>query len=281
MIWLFFGLFLVGNLWQLFVKPLLNSGKHIGSVTAASMFVSAVVSLMASVFFEWSWPVIWWQYITPLLVAIVLAISTRIEIVARKILPVSEVVLINRLRSVMFVIVGVLLLGEEPGVMTIVGAVLIILANILITYQKGSFVINKYFWQLVLADLLVVLSTLIDVEVSKSYNLGFFMAVSFAVRGLFFIAFDPITIKDVMKEFLAPYRWKILLMGAALTLSVLVTVRGFQLFPYSIFEPLRSVGTFVTIILAAQLYREDKENIARKIFASLLVIIGVILIEVF
>ena len=279
MIWVLFGLYLLGNLtWNLLIKKSLVDAKHYASVSAAIMFVAGTVLLATIPLFPWQWPERPIFYALPIIVALLLAISARMEVIARTKLPVSEVVIINRLRAVMFVVAAIVVLGERPDVLTLLGASSIVAANLMISYQKGKFVINKYFWELLVASALVVLSTLIDVEVSKQFNLGLFLFLSFVFRGIFFIAVDPITVGDVKDVFLSKGFGRVFLTGAGLGLSVVVTIYAFQRFDYSVFEPLRASATFAAVLIATKVNHEDNQDPLKKLLAASLVVLGVYLI---
>ena len=280
MIWLLLSLYWISNVtWQLLIKKAVNSGRHYASVSAAIMLVASVVSLTVAPVFEWQWPSGLYGYLLPLISTILLASSSRLEIIARQDLPVSEVVIVNRLRAVMFILGAIIILGERPGPIMLLGAAIIVFANLLAAYNGGKFIINKSFWQLMVASLLVVISTFIDVEASKQFNLGFFLSVSFLLRALFFVAIDPVTRFDVLTELRSGGKLRIIATGSALALSVIVTIIGFQRFEYSQFEPLRSTATFLTILIASRVNSEDNHNILRKLLAAILVVVGVYLIS--
>jgi len=109
------------------------------------------------------------------------------------------------------------------------GAGLILTGNVLIFYEKGKLKINKYIWLGILATLLFRIVILIDIGISKQFNLPFYIMLTFfipAIMNDFFICFltgfasalaiffSPRSKRDIFKKFMAVI---LIVLGASLT----------------------------------------------------------------
>ncbi len=95
-----------------------------------------------------------------------------------------------------------LLFFKEPFILTkIIGAFLIIISNIIVFFEKGSFRLNRYVALGIVANLCYAVAQFIDVNNSEEMNLPFYVALTLIGPAILIFLFNRVKIKDVVTEF--------------------------------------------------------------------------------
>lgn len=206
------------------------------------------------------------------------AISDRVNATVRSGLPVSTFIITKQLNPVIMVIAGLLFLGEPLAISKIIGAIIIVLSNIMVFYEKGRLVINKYVVMSVLASISFTTGLLMDVNNSVHFTLPIYIACILLGPAIMIIIFDKVRLNDIKNEFLLGNRRLIVVVGLCYAFTNFLMMRAYQLQTVSTVAPLLSTAVIMNV-LAGYLFLHEKSGIVKKIIAAFLVVVGIILIK--
>ena len=105
--------------------------------------------------------------------------------------------MLKQLSTVFLMIFGFIFLKEELVIKKLIGGILIILANFLLTYQKGKFKINKYFIMCFINNLLFAIAMLINVNISDNFNLAIYTIMTVFIPSIFIYLFGIYNISNL------------------------------------------------------------------------------------
>lgn len=100
------------------------------------------------------------------------AITDRLNIESRYGLEPSTFSMLKQLSTVFMILFGILFMKESFVLTRMIGAIMIILANILLSFDKGKININKYFIMSFISNFLFAIAMLINVNISSYFNLN-------------------------------------------------------------------------------------------------------------
>ncbi len=206
------------------------------------------------------------------------AISDRMNATVRKGLPVSTFVITKQLNPVIMVFAGLLFLDEPLAILKILGAFLIVFSNILVLYEKGRLVINKYLIMSLLASISFTTGLLMDVNNSIHFTLPIYISCILLGPAIMIIIFDKVRLKDIKSEFLLGNRRLIVVVGLCYAFTNFLMMRAYQLQTVSTVAPLLSTAVIMNV-LAGYIFLKEKSGIVKKIIAAILIILGIILIK--
>lgn len=206
------------------------------------------------------------------------AISDRINATVRKGLPVSTFVIIKQLSTVLLVFIGLTMLKESFAPLKLLGATVILFSNILVLYEKGKFVINKYIIFSFIASIAFTVGLLLDINNSVNFPLPIYVSCILLGPALIIIIFDKVRFIDLKNEFLYGSIKSIVAAGLAYSFTNLVMLRAYQLQTVSTVAPLLSV-TVILNVLAGYIFLKEKTGVTKKVIAAILITIGIILIK--
>lgn len=215
-------------------------------------------------------------YLLLLLAIMFYTINDRLQTTIRKHLEVSVVMILGQLFNVFALIIGIIAF-KEPLVFTrILGAFLILLANIYLFYEKGKLRTNYYTYLAVLANLALAIAVSIDIGLSKFFNLPVYIALTLVIPPILIKFGENISLKAILKECcLAEKKW-FLSTGVFWGLMILFFLRSFRLAPVSVLIPLWSSSVLLNVLVAFVFLRERGQPV-KKVIAALLVMLGIYL----
>lgn len=216
--------------------------------------------------------------LTLLIVICIYAITDRLNTEARYGLETSTFSMVKRLSTVFMIIFGFLFLNEPFILNKLLGALIIIIANIILTYNKGKFEINKYLIMAIIAQFLFAIAMIINVDLSDHFNLAFYTWMTVTLPAILISIFGRHKPKDIIKEFNRYDKPKFLIAAFSWALMLNSSIRAYQLGSITIVAALLSL-TPILNSLAELIFNKNKERIIQKIIISILLIIGVILIN--
>ena len=121
-----------------FYKVVLKKINGDGALTVLIQFIGGITALLFSIFFEYKFPTDWKIYLLLGIACIFYALSDRINTVVRSGIEASTFSIIKQLSTVFMIVAGLLFFKEKFVLKKIIGAILIIISNILIFYKRGS-----------------------------------------------------------------------------------------------------------------------------------------------
>ena len=251
-----------------------------GSFTVVAQIVTSGFTLLLIPFFTIRFPTDMRVYIVLGISIIFYALHDRLATTIRKGLEASTYSIINQLSNVFMIIAGVLLFKETVVWHRMIGAALILFSNVMIFFEKGKFRFNKYVILAVIANLLYTCSVLIDVNLSEQFNLPFYIILTLFIPAILITIFERIKIKDIVGEFKTGNTKSIIITSIAWSIAILAHLRSLQLGKVTIVAPLSSLGVILNVIVSF-LFLKEKDNLLKKIIASLLIMLGIFLIKGF
>lgn len=253
--------------------------KNAGALTILLEFIGTVTVLFAIPFFEMKFPTDPKVYIFLTLAIVFYAINDRLNTTVRSGMEASTFSIIKQLSSVFMIFAGILFFKEEFILNKFIGAILIILSNVLIFYKKERTKPNKYVLLGILANLFYAIALFLDVNISESFNLPIYVAISLGLPTILIALAERIKPKEIINEFKVGNKSAILLTAITWSYMILAQLIAYQLGNVSIVAPLCALTVILNVIVG-YIFLKEKDNLVRKIISAFLIILGIILIKV-
>lgn len=280
------------NTWQLwtivylisavvFAQSFKSANKNMkdpGALTILLEVFTGIFSLLMMPLFAFNFNLTIPTLITLLIVICIYAITDRLNTEARYGLETSTFSMVKRLSTVFMIIFGFIFLKEPIVINKILGATIIIVANIILTYNKGKFEINKYLGMAILAQFLFAIAMVINVDLSDHFNLAFYTWMTVTLPAILIALVGRHKPKAILKEFKRYNKPKFLLAAFSWALMLNSSIRAYQLGSITIVAALLSL-TPILNSFAELILNKNTNRIIQKIIISILLIIGVILVN--
>lgn len=280
------------NTWQLwtivylisavvFAQSFKSANKNMkdpGALTILLEVFTGIFSLLMMPLFAFNFNLTIPTIITLLIVICIYAITDRLNTEARYGLETSTFSMVKRLSTVFMIIFGFIFLKEPIVINKILGAIIIIVANIILTYNKGKFEINKYLGMAILAQFLFAIAMVINVDLSDHFNLAFYTWMTVTLPAILIALVGRHKPKAILKEFKRYNKPKFLLAAFSWALMLNSSIRAYQLGSITIVAALLSL-TPILNSFAELILNKNTNRIIQKIIISILLIIGVILVN--
>lgn len=260
-------------------KVATKSLKNAGALTILLEFIGTVAVLLAIPFFEIKFPTDPKVYIFLILAIVFYAVNDRLNTTVRSGIEASTFSIIKQLSTVFMIFAGILFFKEEFIINKFIGAILIILSNILIFYKKENTKPNKYVLLGILANIFYTIALFLDVNISENFNLPIYVAISLGLPTILIALAERIKPKEIINEFKNGNKPAILVTSITWSYMILVQLRAYQLGNVSIVAPLCALTVILNVIVG-YIFLKEKDNLLRKIISALLIILGIILIKV-
>lgn len=257
-----------------FYKIAVKEAKHDGAATILLQCIAGLSILLVAPFYGFTLPQDPIIYGLVLLACIFYAINDRLQTTARRHLQVSVFSILNQFLTVFLLIYGFTLFQEPVTMTKILGAVLILVGNMILLHKDGKITLNKYSITSIIASFALATAISIDIGISVNFNLPFYIMVTLIIPALIIAAIEKIKPAHVLKEFDLVSGKHYIAAGCAWSLSILFALRSFQLGEVSTIVPLQATAVLLNVIIASFLLKENSDQ-GKKIIAALLVIGGV------
>ena len=249
-----------------------------GSLTILLEVFTGIFSLLMIPFFATKFVIDSKIIITLLIVIGIYAITDRLNIEARYGLETSTFSMVKRLSTVFMIIFGFIFLHEEVVLNKILGASVIIIGNIILTYNKGKFEVNKYFIMATISQLLFAIAMIINVDLSSNFNLAFYTYLTVTGPAILISLFGKHSIKELKNEFNLYDKKLFLLAAFGWALMLNSSIRAYQLGSVIVVASLFSLTPILNALFEFIVYK-NKDRFVQKVIVSILLIIGVILVN--
>lgn len=256
-----------------------RSSKNDGALTVLLQFISGLIVLIFIPLFKIQFPNNYITWIFLGIACIFYAITDRVNTTARRGLDVSTYSVLGQLSTVFLIIWGIIFFKEAVILKKLLGALLIIIGNIIVLYKKGKFEFNKYVIYSLLGNLAMSIGLSVDVGISDKFNMPIYVALTLIVPSLLIFLFDRIKIKDINNEFKDGNKKSIFLVGCSWGVMIITMLRAYQFGSVTTIAPIASITTILNVFVAYFLLKE-KNSLLKKVLAALIVIIGIILIKI-
>lgn len=217
-------------------------------------------------------------YLILFIVYIIYAMTDRLNIEARYGLDPSVFSMLKQMSSVFIIILGIILFNEKILINKLLGAVIIILANFLLTFKKSKIEINKYFIMSLLSNFLFAVGMIINVNISKEFNIAFYTFMTVFFPALIIILVGRYKYIDLKKEFKQYNKQMFLFTAAMWCLMLISSVKAYEYGNVVIVASLVSLTALLNSIIEF-FFDKDRKKLVKKILVYILIIIGIILIK--
>lgn len=269
-----FGYIFFTVIFNQFYKLAVQSVKKDGAATVIFQTIAGLSVILLAPFLEIKFPSSLKWYGLLIVACFFYAINDRAQTTIRKNMEVSVYTIINQLSSVFLIVYGLTIFRESFSITKIIGAALILLANIILRYSRGKFQFNKYIWLAVFASLSLATALSIDVEISTNFNLPIYITLTLIIPTLMIKTAEKITLSEIKTEYVNGNKKYFYLTGISWSLLIFFMIRAYQFGSFTLITPLSATSVLINVLIATLLFGE-KDNLLKKIIASALVIIGV------
>lgn len=204
------------------------------------------------------------------------ALSDRMYTASYKELDVSVYSFLSQLSAIF--IFGIIFFREEVVFKRVIGALLILIANVFVLYKKKRIVWNKYYLYNIIANLSFAIGMSFNVGISDLFNLPFYIAITLCSSSILIFFFEHIKFKDVIDEYRNGNKKAIIIVSLLDGITSLFLLRAYKLGSVTLVAPLCFLKTVLNVIVA-RLFLRENDLILKKIIAALIIIIGIILIN--
>ena len=252
--------------------------KNAGSLTILLEIFTALFAIIFIPLFEMKFPPVETIIILGIVV-IIYALTDRLNIEARYGLDPSVFSMLKQLSTVFLIILGFIFLNEEIVLKKIIGSIIIIFANVILTFESGKFKINKYFIMSLISNFLFAIAMLINVNISDNFNLGIYTIITVSIPALLIFIFERHSLQEIKKEFKRYNKIEFLISAFTWCIMLISSVRAYQIGNVSVVAPLLTLTAILNTIYE-YFVSKNKTKIYQKIIAAILIILGVILIKI-
>ena len=262
-----------------FYKITTKSLKNAGALTILLQVIAGLTALLLCPFFEFKFPTDIKVYIMLGLSIIFYAISDRVNTTVRSGIEASTFSMLQQLSTTFMIFAGLIFLKEQFVITKFIGAMLIILSNVLIFYKKGKMKFNRYVLLGIVANISFTIALFLDVNISENFNLPFYIALTIIIPAILIAIFERVKPKDIKNEFFDGNRKAIITTGVTWGLSIFLNLRAYQLGNVTIVAPLSALTVMLNVIVG-YLFLKERDSLFKKIIAAIMIIISIVLIKV-
>ena len=270
---------ILSTIFTQFYKIATQNLKNAGALTVILEIIGVITALLICPFFDLTFPTNFEVWIFLGLSIIFYAITDRVNTTVRSGIEASTFSILKQLSTTFLTLAGFLFLNEEFIFHKFLGAMLIILSNIFIFYKKGEFKMNRYIGLGVLANLSFTIAMFLDVNLSKHFNLPFYVAMTLGIPAILIALTEKIKISEMKEEIKIANKKVLLITGITWSLSIIAQLRAYQLQKVSIVAPICSLSVILNVIVG-YLFLKERDNLPRKIIAAILIVISILLIKI-
>lgn len=261
-------------------KKVNRTMKNASALTVLLELFTGLFAIIMSIFFKYTFPSDIKVYITLFVVTIIYAVTDRLNIEARYGLSPSNFSMLKQLSTVFLVIFGLVFLKEQLVFKKILGAIIIVVSNVMLAVNKdGKFEFNKYFIFCLISNFLFAVAMFINVNISSMFNIGIYTLITVLIPSIIIKLFSRLSFKDLEEEFNLYNKPLFILVSFAWCMMLISSVKAYEYGSISVVAPLLTL-TALTNTIYEFIVDKDKKRFYYKLVISILILIGVILIKV-
>lgn len=261
-------------------KKVNRTMKNASALTVLLELFTGLFAIIMSIFFKYTFPSDIKVYITLFVVTIIYAVTDRLNIEARYGLSPSNFSMLKQLSTVFLVIFGLVFLKEQLVFKKILGAIIIVVSNVMLAVNKdGKFEFNKYFIFCLISNFLFAVAMFINVNISSMFNIGIYTLITVFIPSIIIKLFSRLSFKDLEEEFNLYNKPLFILVSFAWCMMLISSVKAYEYGSISVVAPLLTL-TALTNTIYEFIVDKDKKRFYYKLVISILILIGVILIKV-
>lgn len=262
-----------------FYKLSVKNVKKDGAATIILQTIAGLSQILIIPFFAWHVPSQTSIFLLLAAASVFYAINDRLQTTVRKNLEVSIFSILSQFGTVFLIIYSFTIFRDPIELTKILGALLIIAANVWLFYKPRNgkkFVVNKYYVIGIVALLAFATAISIDIGISDEFNLPFYIALTLLIPAFMIAASEKIKLQHFKDEWSRGNKKHYLITGIAWGFVILFGLRAYQFGEVSTIVPLQAV-TVLLNVLAAFIFLKERSHPYKKLAAAVLVILGVYL----
>jgi len=239
---------------------------------------TALLSLIFIFLFPFDFAKDIWTYLILFLVVIIYAVTDRLNIESRYGLEPSIFSMLKQLSTVFIILFGILFLNDKIILYKIVGAVIIVVANLLLAFEKGKFVFSKYFIMALISNALFAIAMLINVKISSKFNISFYTFMTTFLPSVIICLGGKFKFKDVKDEFRLYDKRLFLFVALMWSLMLISSVKAYEFGNIVVVSAFLALTSILNAIVEL-IFSHNKSEFIKKVFISILILIGVVLVK--
>lgn len=259
-------------------KLLVDDMKDAGALLIIVEGLGGLISILFLPFFQFRFSDNSLIYLFLFISCIFYALDYRLSIESRKGIQASVYSIIRQISTIFMILSGIFIFKEKFVLKKIIGAFLIIFSNILIFYEKGTFKFNKSILYAVLSSLCTTIALLIDVNYSKQFNLAIYISIILIIPVLMILIFERIKFQDIKLELKTANKKYLFITSISWPLMMIFKLAAYKRGQVLVIAPLCSLSAIINVIVA-YLFLKEKDNLIKKIIASIIIIFSIFLIN--
>lgn len=278
--WFYVVLYLIFSVsFNQFYKLCTKKSAKDGALVVLLQWLAGLIVLVLCPLFPFQFPTDIKIYIFLGLAIIFYAITDRVNGTARRGIEASTFGIIQQIQTV-FMIMGGLIFLKEPFILKqIIGAILIIIGNVLIFYHHGKFKFDKYLLLGIVGNVSLSIALFLDVNISSQFNLPIYIALTLLLPGTLIFLFDKLKFKDLKNEYKIGDKKNLFITAIAWSLLIICMLKAYQLGSVTTVAPLSALTVIINVIVA-YIFLKERKDLLKKIIAAIIIIISIILINV-
>jgi drug/metabolite transporter (DMT)-like permease len=275
----FIALYLVlETLYNQNYKKATKNVKNNGALTVLLELIGGFSVLILCPLMGWDFPSDYKIWVFLVLAIIFYTIAGRLNTIVIKNVDISTYCVLRQIPTVFTTVGGVLFFGENFIVTRFIGAGLIVLSNIIISFTKGSFSVNKYLLVGILSNLFTSIGRMLDISISDNMSLPIYSSLVLLGPAFLTWGFGRIKFSEIKEEYVQGDKKSIVLCGLGWGFMMVALLKAYQLGNVTTVAPIAALSVLVNVI-ASYIFLKDREKLPKKIVAAIIIFIAIILIK--
>lgn len=266
-----------GVLFNQFTRIYFRDSKNIGAATIIAQVCGSICALLWVPLFSLDLNMSTNYWVLLIIACVFYALNDRLGADVKKNLDVSVFSILNRTSDVFLIVISVIIFKQVPGFWKIVSAVITILGQIALTYNKnGKFQINKYFIFALLTNLVFAIALSIDIGISEQINLPIYVALTLTIPSIFIYLSEKIKFEDLKNEYINSKKIPLFITGFSWGSYIIAILYAYQIGNIISVIIVNALAVIINVLIGIFIQKENK-NIFNKIIAMILVSIGILI----
>ena len=188
---------------------------------------------------------------------------------------------ISQTRLIFVFILSIILLAESITMVKGIGTLIIFFGIVTLTYHKGEVfgrLSEKGVRLTLLSALLMSIVAIIDKKAMSYFTPGMFGFLVYLIPGLILLLFVKKRTQETKK--LIKTKWPYVLLVIMFGMSMYYfNLKAYTLAEASVVFPIIRISSFISVLGGMFIFKEERKDILRKVIASIIIILGAILIS--
>ncbi|MFA7300752.1 MAG: hypothetical protein WC069_00350 [Candidatus Shapirobacteria bacterium] len=254
-----------------------RDSKNIGASTIIAQVCGGVCALLWTPLFSIDLSMSTNYWLLLIIACVFYALNDRLGADVKKNLDVSVFSILNRTSDVFLIVISVIIFKQVPGFWKIVSAIITIIGQIALTYnKKGKFQINKYFIFALLTNLVFAIALSIDIGISEQINLPFYVALTLLIPSIIIGISEKISLNDLKLEYKNSHKPSFYITGFSWGTYIVAILYAYQIGSIISVIIVNALAVIINVLIGIFVQKENK-NITNKIVAMILVSIGILI----